>query len=163
MVGDPFPNRDLILAVSFLVIVITLILAETLGPMARMLKIPVDDDTTEIARVQGMLAKAALIRLDTALEEFTQAGTPLSPEDVESLRRDREMRLLRNSSAQESVQPVTAELEISQMLNLAVSMVHAEQEELIRLRDSDGLPDSIARPLLRELDSREQALVRQIR
>jgi len=70
---------------------------------------------------------------------------------------------LRSSSAQESVQPVTAELEISQMLNLAVSMVHAEQEELIRLRDSDGLPDSIARPLLRELDSREQALVRQIR
>ena len=163
MVGDPFPNRDLILAVSFLVIVITLILAETLGPMARMLKIPADDDTAEIARVQGMLAKAALIRLDTALEEFTQAGTPLSPEDVELLRRDREMRLLRSSSAQESVQPVTAELEISQMLNLAVSMVHAEQEELIRLRDSDGLPDSIARPLLRELDSREQALVRQIR
>jgi hypothetical protein len=153
--------------VSFLVIVITLILAETLGPMARMLKIPVDDDTAEIARVQGMLAKAALIRLDTALEEFTQAGTPLSPEDAETLRRDREKQLLRSSSAQESAQesvpPVTAELEMSQMLNLAVSMVHAEQEELIRLRDSDGLPDSIARPLLRELDSREQALVRQIR
>ncbi|MBT5807313.1 MAG: hypothetical protein HOI16_08505, partial [Actinobacteria bacterium] len=81
----------------------------------------------------------------------------------ESLRRDREMRLLRSSSAQESVQPVTAELKNSQMLNLAVSLVHAEQEELIRLRDSDGLPDSIARPILRELDSREHALVQQIR
>ena len=87
----------------------------------------------------------------------------MSPKDAESLRRDREMRLLRSPSVPESVQPLTAELEMSQMLNLGVSMVHAEQEELIRLRDSEGLPDSIARPLLRELDSCEQALVRQIR
>lgn len=162
--GDPFPQRDLILAVSFMVIVITLILAETLGPLARRLKIPVDDDTQEITRVQGSLAKAALIRLDTALEELAQSGTPLNAEAAETLRRDMEMRLLRSSSAaQDSEQPVTAELEISQMLTVAISMVHAEQEELIRLRDSDGLPDSIARPLLRELDSREQFLVRQTR
>jgi CPA1 family monovalent cation:H+ antiporter len=162
--GDPFPQRDLILAVSFMVIVITLILAETLGPLARRLKIPVDDDTQEITRVQGSLAKAALIRLDTALEELAQAGTPLNAEAAATLRWDMEMRLLRSSSAaQDSEQPVTAELEISQMLTVAISMVHAEQEELIRLRDSDGLPDSIARPLLRELDSREQFLVRQTR
>jgi hypothetical protein len=147
-----------------MVIVITLILAETLGPLARRLKIPVDDDTQEITRVQGSLAKAALIRLDTALEELAQAGTPLNAEAAATLRWDMEMRLLRSSSAaQDSEQPVTAELEISQMLTVAISMVHAEQEELIRLRDSDGLPDSIARPLLRELDSREQFLVRQTR
>ncbi len=164
LAGDPFPHRDLILAVSFMAIVITLILAETLGPIARMLKIPVDDDTAEIARVQGTLAKAALIRLDTALEELSQAGTPLNLEDAETLRRNMEMRLRRsNSAAQDSTQPLTAELEIAQMLTVAISMVHAEQEELIRLRDSDGLPDSIARPLLHELDSREQALVRQAR
>lgn len=162
LTGDPFPKRDLILAVSFLVILITLILAETLGPIARMLRIPVDDDTAETARVQEVLAKTALIRLDTALEELAQAGTPLNFEAAETLRRDMETRLLRSRSAgQESAQPLTAELEITQMLNLAISMVHAEQEELIRMRDSDGLPDSIARPLLRELDSSEQALVRQ--
>jgi len=164
LAGDPFPYRDLILAVSFMVIVITLILAETLGPLARMLKIPVDDDTDEIIRVQGSLAKAALIRLDTALEELAQEGTPLNAEAAETLRRDREIRLLRaNTIAENSTAPMTAELEIAQMLNVAISMVHAEQEELIRMRDSDGLPDSIARPLLRELDSREQSLVRQIR
>ncbi len=37
-------------------------------------------------------------------------------------------------------------------------MVRAEQEELIRLRDEEGLPDAIARPLLRALDTRDQAL-----
>jgi hypothetical protein len=37
-------------------------------------------------------------------------------------------------------------------------MVRAEQEELIRLRDEEGLPDAIARPMLRELDMRAQAL-----
>ncbi len=164
LAGDPFPHRDLILAVSFMVIVITLILAETLGPVARMLKIPVDNDAPEIARVQGTLAKAALIRLDTALEELSQAGTPLNPEAVETLRRDMEMRLRRSGSvAHDLTEPLTAELEISQMLTVAISMVHAEQEELIRMRDSDGIPDAIARPLLRELDSREQALARQTR
>jgi Na+/H+ antiporter len=162
--GDPFPARDAILATSFVIIVITLILAETLGPLARRLRIPPDDDREEIARVQGSLATAALIRMDTALEELAQAGTPMNTESAEVLRRDMEMRLRRSSSTgQEAEQPVTAELEISQMLNVAISMVHAEQEELIRMRDSDGLPDAIARPLLRELDSREQALVRQIR
>ena len=37
-------------------------------------------------------------------------------------------------------------------------MIRAEQEELIRLRDEEGLPDSIARPMLRALDTRDQAL-----
>jgi hypothetical protein len=37
-------------------------------------------------------------------------------------------------------------------------MVQAEQEELLRLRDEEGLPDSIVRVKLRDLDVRLQAL-----
>jgi hypothetical protein len=37
-------------------------------------------------------------------------------------------------------------------------MVRAEQEELIRLRDEEGLPDAVVRPILRDLDVRAQAL-----
>ena len=40
----------------------------------------------------------------------------------------------------------------------AGAMVRAEQEELIRLRDEEGLPDAVVRPLLRDLDVRAQAL-----
>jgi hypothetical protein len=46
----------------------------------------------------------------------------------------------------------------AQMFALARAMVRAEQEELLRLRDEEGLPDSIVRTRLRELDLRQQAL-----
>jgi len=36
--------------------------------------------------------------------------------------------------------------------------VQAEQEELLRLRDEEGLPDALVRPKLRDLDLRLQAL-----
>jgi monovalent cation/hydrogen antiporter len=86
LAGTDFPYRDLVLATTFLVVVVTLILAETLGPVARLLKIPKDDDTLEIARVDGALARAALARLDAAVEEMAADGDPLSPDAVESLR-----------------------------------------------------------------------------
>ena len=37
-------------------------------------------------------------------------------------------------------------------------MVRAEQEELLRMRDEEGLPDSIVRPAQLALDMRHQAL-----
>ena len=37
-------------------------------------------------------------------------------------------------------------------------MIHAEQEELIRLRDEEGLPDSVMRKLQLEIDIRRRAL-----
>ena len=58
---------------------------------------------------------------------------------------------------------LTQEIQMNKMLKVASSIVHAEQEELIRLRDDEGLPDAIARPILRDLDAREQALARKYR
>lgn len=173
--GAPFPGRDLVMATSFIVIVITLILAESLGPLARRLRIPPDDDRVEIARVQAALARAALIRLDNALEDLAAKGTPLASESSDSLRRSVEVRLQRSektlltqsSDTQSSdtrsgdtETPMTQEIQMNQLVDVAISMVHAEQEELIRLRDSDGLPDSIAREILHELDVRENALLK---
>lgn len=160
--GDSFPYRDVVLATSFIVIVITLLLAETLGPVARMLKIPKDDDSFEIARVDGALARAALARLDAAVEEFAAQGDPLSPEAVDSLRQTLNRRLEKAASIQGELIEVSGEDQTQKLLMVASSMVHAEQEELIRMRDEDGLPDSIARPVLRDLDAREQALSRKI-
>jgi len=160
--GEEFPYRDLILATSFVVIVITLLLAETLSPVARMLKVPKDDDTAEIARVELILARAALSRLDSAMEEFQLAGDPLAPEAADALRRELDARIARMSMpADRQRDALTEEIQLNRMLKVAISMVHAEQEELIRMRDNDGLPDAIMRPILRELDSREQALTRQ--
>ena len=44
------------------------------------------------------------------------------------------------------------------LLQLARAMFRAEQEELLRMRDEDGLPDAIVRPRLRDLDPRHGAL-----
>jgi CPA1 family monovalent cation:H+ antiporter len=160
LAGTDFPSRDLVLATTFLVIVVTLILAETLGPVARMLNIPKDDDTVEIARVDGALARAALARLDAAAEELAAAGDPLSPEAMESLRSGLVRRLDRSAYIQGSSEDYSEEVRMNKLLKVASSMVHAEQEELIRMRDEDGLPDAIARPILRDLDARETALER---
>lgn len=163
LAGTDFPFRDLVLATTFLVIVITLLLAETLGPIARLLKIPKDDDTLEIARIDGALARAAQLRLDAAVEEMAEDGDPLSPEAVASLRAGLSRRLDRSSDVQGTTQDQSEEENIGKLYKVAVSMVHAEQEELIRMRDEDGLPDTIARPILRELDVREHTLERKYR
>ncbi len=160
LAGTDFPYRDLVLATTFLVIVVTLILAETLGPVARMLNIPKDDDTVDIARVDGALARAALARLDAAAEELAAAGDPLSPAAMESLRSGLVRRLDRSAYIQGSSEDYSEEVRMNKLLKVASSMVHAEQEELIRMRDEDGLPDAIARPILRDLDARETALER---
>lgn len=161
--GEDFPYRDVLLTTSFVVIVITLLLAETLGPIARMLKIPKDDDTQEIARVDGALARAALARLDAAAEELAEQGDPLSAETIETLRSDANRRIDRAASVQTNISLETQEINMSRLLKVATSMVHAEQEELIRIRDEEGLPDSIARPILRDLDAREQSVARKYR
>ncbi len=160
LAGTDFPYRDLVLATTFLVVVVTLILAETLGPVARLLKIPKDDDTLEIARVDGALARAALARLDAAVEEMAADGDPLSPDAVESLRGGLTRRIDRSVVIQGATEDHSEEVNVNRLLKVASSMVHAEQEELIRMRDEDGLPDAIARPMLRDLDAREHALER---
>jgi hypothetical protein len=41
---------------------------------------------------------------------------------------------------------------------LESAMIRAEQEELLRMRDEEGIPDAIVRPALRQLDLREQSI-----
>ena len=160
---ETFPYRDIVLATTFIVIVVTLILAETLAPVARLLRVPKDDDANVIARVDGALARAALNRLDAAIEELADQGEPLSPEAIDALRKELDERIDHAVKTQ-TIQVVhKPDEQTSNVLRVAASLIHAEQEELIRLRDEDGLPEAIARPMLRELDAREQSLTRRFK
>jgi CPA1 family monovalent cation:H+ antiporter len=154
--GEKVPYRDLILAVTLCVIVITLLLSLTLPVLARLLKIEKDDDTDTLKRVDVMLARAALERLGDVEAEADAAGQPLSAEVAERLRGDAERRLVAPMDPRSASQ--TQEIELQQLFSAAQAMVRAEQEELLRLRDEEGLPDAIVRPMLRELDMRLQAL-----
>ncbi len=74
--GELVPFRDVILATAFCVIVITLLLSLTLGPLARVLGVPKDDDTEIIRRVDAQLARAAVERLNDIEAEAAAAGAP---------------------------------------------------------------------------------------
>lgn len=154
--GELVPFRDVILATTFIVIVITLLLTLTLAPLARALRVRSDDDDATLRRVEAMLARAALERLGDIESEGEERGRPLPPEVSERLRTDTETRL--SAAAHPENVTRTQEIEVERLISTARAMVRAEQEELLRLRDEEGLPDGIARPILRQLDTRDQAL-----
>lgn len=154
--GELVPFRDVILATAFCIIVITLLLSLTIGPLARAIGVPKDDDTELMAKIDAKLARAAVERLNDLEAEADASGAPLPGDVSERLRSDAEQRI-RESVAPESVTQ-TQQLHFDQLITTARAMIRAEQEELIRLRDEEGLPDSIARPMLRALDTRDQAL-----
>ncbi len=154
--GAPFPQRDLIISITFGVVVLSLLLAPTMGPLARALRLPSDDDTETVQRVQLALARASLDRLDEISQARDRAEDPIPAETVDQLRSNVERRfeLLARAHDGHSDDVATPEL----VRELRLSMVHAEQEELLRMRDEEGLPDSVMRTFQKELDVRARAV-----
>jgi Na+/H+ antiporter len=159
--GELVPYRDVILGTTFCVIVITLFLSMSLGPLARLIKVKSDDDAQLLRRVDVRLARAALDRLTAIEVEAADDGTPVAPEVSERLRADAERRI--DASAHPASVTETQELAMQQLITAALAMVRAEQEELIRMRDEEGIPDAVVRPVLHELDLRDQALRTEMR
>lgn len=153
--GEPFPFRDVVVATTFGVIVVTLLLAQTIGPIARRLKVQESDASETIRKLDAALAYAALTELDEAEEVAELNGQPIARELVAGLRAEAQRRI-------DSLVPIEGEaVDLSDPVStsdLARLMVRAEQEELLRIRDEEGLPDSVVRPIQLALDMRQQAL-----
>lgn len=150
--GSPLPYRDLLLATTFGAIVVTMLLAQILGPLARRLGLQPDDEQETITRIKAALAHAALAQLEEAEQQASMEGEPIPHEVIEPLQAQVHARLaaLRVPDQQLASTETT--------ISLARLMLRAEQEELIRMRDEEGIPDAIVRPILRSLDVRLQAL-----
>ena len=131
--GAPLPFRNLILATTFGVIVVTLLLSSTMGPLARVLKVPPSDDSELIRRVDIALAHAAAAQLEEAVERSALQGEPLPRAVVDPLKRAVNLRL----EAFEESDLDEAEGRSHQGLDLARLMLRAEQEELL-LALADG-------------------------
>lgn len=159
--GSDFPFRDVILATTFCIIIITLLLSLTLAPLARALKIKGEDTSSEQHRIDTQLARAALDRLTAAVDEADVLGVPIPVEVVQRLRGDALERIEHGEVSESNSTQVHNPQ--AQLMELALSMVHAEQAELIRIRDDEGVPDAVIRPIMRDLDVREQALQAQLR
>ncbi|MFA7324684.1 MAG: cation:proton antiporter [Candidatus Nanopelagicales bacterium] len=152
--GEALPFRNLILATTFGVIVITLVLSSTMGPLARLLKLPEADETELIRHVETALVLAAAAQLNDAVEQSTLQGQSIASEVVEPLQQAIDLRL----AALDDEQGLAVQGSITERSDLARLMLHAEQEELLRIRTDEGLPDSIVRPMLEQLEIRRLSL-----
>lgn len=146
--GDALPYRDLVIAVSLCVITVTLALSPTLAAIARRLNIGEGDAVALHARVLVAMARAALTALETAETDAERDGEPISPEVVRALRSSVDRRL------ESSVDHTAAFERLRQAADVGLAMALAEQQELLRMRTEEGLPDVIVRPLLVDLDRR---------
>jgi len=155
--GDTIPFRELIISITFGVVLLSLLLAPTIAWLARAVHLPQEDDTAIKRRVRVTLARAALDRLEQIEETSERTDDPIPPDMVDHLRTAAEGRLEHASRVAElgdAPRPATH----ATARQISVEMMRAEHEELLRLRDREGLPDEIVREMQREIDLRIRTL-----
>lgn len=151
--GTALPDRNLLLATTLSVIVITLLLSPTLAPLARRLGLSEDDPVEEQRRLRQALAAAALERLGDLVEDAIQSGEELPAPLVDDLREEFEQKL---KAAGQGASHLQGDASIRRRLLL--ELVHAQQEEVVRWRDERQVSDAVVRQLLHELDIQRSSL-----
>ncbi|WP_189310893.1 Na+/H+ antiporter [Streptomyces brasiliensis] len=160
--GAPFPQRNLILFLTFTTVIGTLVVQGlTLTPLIRLLKFPARDPqaaTLAEANAQAQASRAAERRLDELLADEHNA---LPPPLADRLRTVLERR--RNAVWERlgQVNPITGETADDTYRRLSREMISAEREIFVRLRDHRYLDDEMLRTLLRRLDLEEAAAFRE--
>ncbi|MEV8294193.1 Na+/H+ antiporter [Streptomyces rochei] len=160
--GDPFPERNLILFLTFTTVIGTLVAqGVTLPPLIRLLKFPAHDvqaETLAEANAQAQASRAAEQRLDELLaDERNALPAPLADRLRTVLERRRNAVWERLGQ----VNPVTGETVDDTYRRLSREMIGAEREVFVRLRDGRYIDDEMLRTLLRRLDLEEAAAYRE--
>jgi CPA1 family monovalent cation:H+ antiporter len=161
---DNFPDRDLVVFLTFVVVVGTLLVQGlTLPALIRLLGVTGSEEQQDLIREAGAqhaAANAALARLDAELEH-----NGFVPEDVVSrLREKAEIRQLgawerlggRGSPDGAAIEPPTVSFR-----RLRRAMIDAEREVFIDLRDRGQIDDEVLLRVQRELDLEESILMRE--
>ncbi|MFJ2827501.1 Na+/H+ antiporter [Streptomyces sp. NPDC087263] len=160
--SEPFPDRNLILFLTFTTVIGTLVVQGlTLPPLIRLLKLPGRDTQTETlaeANAQAQASRVAEQRLEELLEDERNA---LPPPLADRLRAVLERR--RNAVWERlgAVNPLTGETADDTYRRLSREMIGAEREVFVRLRDLRYIDDEMLRTLLRRLDLEEAAAFRE--
>ncbi|ELP64027.1 Na+/H+ antiporter [Streptomyces turgidiscabies Car8] len=160
--GEAFPERNLILFLTFTTVIGTLVVQGlTLPPLIRLLKVPGRDaqaETLAEANAQAQASRAAQGRLEGLLEDERNA---LPPPLADRLRMVLERRQNAVWERLGSVNPVTGETVDDTYRRLSREMISAEREVFVRLRDGRYIDDEMLRTLLRRLDLEEAAAFRE--
>ncbi|WBB72456.1 cation:proton antiporter [Micromonospora sp. WMMD1128] len=159
--GSPFPDRDLLLFCTFMVVLVTLVgQGMTFAPLVRMLGLRANaaDQARVRNEARSAAVEAALARLDEVAADEPDSVVAVNTIRTQLLARLARYRgrldLLQQSGSAEM--PTSHEYETA--LRVRRTTIDAQREELVRWRDSGRLPDEELRVLERELDHEELLL-----
>jgi CPA1 family monovalent cation:H+ antiporter len=145
--GEAFPGRPIIEAVVLVTILLTLIgQGATLEPLARWLRLPRDPSTEdEMRKAREAMLAAGIARLDAFCSE---RSCPVAVHRYRDVMVDRlaELREIEESKRRHA----TRRLEVSREVRRAVWK--AQSDELLRLRDAEGINDRDHQDLQLEID-----------
>jgi monovalent cation/hydrogen antiporter len=153
--GAPFPNRDLIVFLTFAVILVTLVLQGlTLPLLIRRFRLPVDDtEDREELRARLAAVKAALGRLEElSREDWTRDDT------VDRLRRAYDYRKRRFAARAGKVEDDGYEERSLAYQRLVRELLDVQRRALVDLRNQGEISDSVLRRVERDLDLEDTRL-----
>jgi CPA1 family monovalent cation:H+ antiporter len=152
--GEPFPARELIIFLTFVVILVTLVgQGLTLGPLINALGVQDDgsEDGEEVA-ARIRVAEAAIARLDAvAGEDWVREDTAERVRGMFDYRR-------RRFAAAADGDGAEYEERSSQYIRLMFEIIDAQREELVGLRNTGEISDEVRRRIERDLDLEESRL-----
>jgi CPA1 family monovalent cation:H+ antiporter len=152
--GAPFPERDLILFLTFCVILATLVVQGlTLPLLIRALGLE-DDGSQEREEIKGRIevANAALARIDVLVrEEWVREDTAERVRGLYDYRRSRFA--ARYHGADDGIEERSAAYQ-----RLMRDLLHAQRDTLIRLRDEGRIGDEVMHRIEHDLDLEESRL-----
>ncbi|MEU6544158.1 Na+/H+ antiporter [Streptomyces sp. NPDC046859] len=160
--GRPFPERNLILFLTFTTVIGTLVVQGlTLPPLIRLLKLPGRDPQAETlaeANAQAQASRVAEERLRELLaDERNALPEPLAERLMSVLERRRNSVWERLGQAN----PITGESVDDTYRRLSRDAIGAERSVFVKLRDGRYIDDEMLRTLLRRLDLEEAAAYRE--
>jgi Na+/H+ antiporter len=155
--GDPFPGRDLIVFLTFSVILATLVLQGlTLGPLIAALRLRGEGEADKLAELRARL-EAARVALDK-LERLGDDGR-VSPESQERMREYYEENIQRYTAGLEAGGTTEEYAKSSgDWRDWRRELLAAEREALLSLRDAGEISPVVMRRIERDLDLQESRL-----
>ena len=156
--GSPFPGRDLIIFLSFIIILATLVVQGlSLPPLIRWMGIE-DDDSAEREEREARLAankKAALTRLGQAAEHDPAKADALRRLRIEYEDRIRQLEVPEADSHDHHLRLFSAEYE-----RLSREGLKQERQTILQLRNKHVINDTVLRRIQQDIDLAEARLRR---
>jgi CPA1 family monovalent cation:H+ antiporter len=145
--GSPFPGRDVVIACTLVVIIVTLVAQGlTLQPLIKLLGLRADTDSAqEVRAAREAVLTAGIARLD---EYCSEVSCPISVHHYRTWMHD-ELVTLRDADA-DSAREAATRLAVS--IDVQREVVRVQERELLRLRDTGKINDNTYLELQLELD-----------